>query len=138
MAAEQRVGYRAGLLIDLLAHEPVVTTLLGGGKVPINAVGLYLSRLAVEGDDIDAVRGDADQLILAKLDGIAGVLDERRNIGGDEVFTLPHPDHQWGVPARRHHGVWHLLVHRDQGECATQPTTDHAHGLSEGHTRRDL
>ena len=29
------------------------------------------------------------------------VLDERGDIGGDEVFTLPHPDDQRGVAARR-------------------------------------
>ena len=38
VAAEQRVGDRARLLEDLLAHEPVVAVLLGGGEVPVDVV----------------------------------------------------------------------------------------------------
>ena len=36
--AEQRVGDRARLLVDLLAHEPVVAVLLGGRQVPVDVV----------------------------------------------------------------------------------------------------
>ena len=36
--AEQRVGDRARLLEDLLAHEPVVAVLLGGREVPVDVV----------------------------------------------------------------------------------------------------
>ena len=38
MPAEQRVGDRARLLVDLLAHEPVVAVLLGGRQVPVDVV----------------------------------------------------------------------------------------------------
>ena len=121
MAAEQRVGDRAGLLVDLLAHEPVVATLLGSGQIPVNVVGLYLGGFAVEGDDLNPVGGDADQLILAELDGLAGVLDERGDIGCDEVLALPHADDQWGVAPQPRPRVGLLTVHRYQGERATQP-----------------
>ena len=82
-------------------------------------VGLYLGGFAVESDDLNPAGGDADQLILAKLDGLAGVLDERGDIGCDEVLALPHADDQWRVATRRDHGVRYLTVHRYQGECAT-------------------
>src|SRR4029450_8504817 len=51
MAAQQRVSYRAGLLVDLLPHEPVVAALLCRGQVPVHVVGLYAGVLGVESDD---------------------------------------------------------------------------------------
>ena len=72
MAAEQRVGYRAGLLVDLLAHEPVVATLLGRRQVPVDVIGLHDGGFAVESDDLNPGGRDADQLVLAKLDGLRG------------------------------------------------------------------
>jgi hypothetical protein len=48
----------------------------------------------VEVGDLVAVAGDRHHLILAELDGVAGVFDERRDVGGDEVFSAAHPDHQ--------------------------------------------
>src|SRR4030095_17096603 len=101
MPAEQCVGYRAGLFVNLLPHEPVVATLLGCGEIPVNVVGLYLGGLPVERDDLDPVRSDTDPLILAKFNGLASVLDERGDIGCDEVFALPHADNERGVAARR-------------------------------------
>ena len=42
--AQQRVGDRARLLVDLLAHEPVVAVLLGGRQVPVDVVAPALGR----------------------------------------------------------------------------------------------
>lgn len=38
-----------------------------------------------------AAAGDDDQLVLAQFDGLAGVLDERGDVGGDEVLPSPTP-----------------------------------------------
>lgn len=43
-AAEEGVGDGLGLLGDLLEHEGVVAVLLGGGGVPVDAVGAGVGR----------------------------------------------------------------------------------------------
>src|SRR4029453_2782689 len=118
MAAQQRVSYRAGLLVDLLPHEPVVAALLCRGQVPVHVIGLYDGGFAVEGDHLNPVGCDGDQLVLTELNGLASVLDERGDIGRDEVLALPNADDQRGVASRRNHSVRCLAVHRDQRERA--------------------
>ena len=94
VAAEHGVGDRARLLVDLLAHEPVVAVLLRGGEVPVDVVGLGLGGAAVEVGHLDAVAGDRDDLVLAELEGVAGVLDEGGDVGGEEVLALADTDHE--------------------------------------------
>ncbi len=65
--AEQRVGDGARLLVDLLAHEPVVAVLLGGRQVPVDVVRRALRRRPVEVGDGHALAGDRDDLVLAEL-----------------------------------------------------------------------
>ena len=62
------------LLGDLLEHEVVVAALLGGGHVPVDVVVPDLGRAAVEVGDRDLVRPQLDDLVLAQLDRLAGVL----------------------------------------------------------------
>ena len=98
--AEQRVGHRARLLVDLLAHEPVVAVLLGRRQVPVDVVAAcprpgHPSKVG----DLDGVAGDRHDLVLAELQRLAGVLDERRDIGAEEVLALTDPHDQRRVAA---------------------------------------
>ena len=54
--AEQRVGDRLRLLVDLLEHEVVVAALLGGRGVPVDVEVLADGGLPGEVGDLDAVR----------------------------------------------------------------------------------
>ena len=110
---QQRVGDGARLLVDLLAHEPVVAVLLGGRQVPVDVVAATLGGRAVEVHDGDPVAGDRHDLVLAELQRLAGVLDERRDVGPEEVLALADADHQRRVAARGHHPV---------GSCASTAT----------------
>ena len=47
--------------------------------------------VAVEVADRIAVGGDHHRLVLAQLDGVAGVLDERRDIRADKHLALTDP-----------------------------------------------
>ena len=100
--AEQRVGDRARLLEDLLAHEPVVAVLLGGRQVPVDVVAAG-PRPGVPSKSVTStpVAGDRDDLVLAELERLAGVLDERRDVGAEEVLAVAEPDDQRRVAARR-------------------------------------
>ena len=74
----QRVRQRRGLLLDLLLHEEVVAALLGGGDVPVDVERPGRGDVAVEVGDDGALARQRDDLVLAELDGVAGVVDERR------------------------------------------------------------
>ncbi len=103
VAAEQRVGDGVRLLEDLLAHEPVVAVLLGGRQVPVDVVRRALGGRAVEPGHLHAGPGDGHDLVLAELERLAGVLDERRDVGADEVLALAEPDDERGVAAGGDH-----------------------------------
>src|SRR5699024_7909714 len=60
----------ARLLVDLLAHEPVVAVLLRGGQVPVHVVRRRGTGAPVDIGDRDGVRGDRDDLVLAQLDRV--------------------------------------------------------------------
>ncbi len=129
--AEQRVGDGPRLLEDLLAHEPVVAALLGGREVPVDVVARALGRRAVEADHLDTLTGDRDDLVLAELEGLAGVLDERRDVGADEVLAVADADHERGVTSCRHHARGVLGVDGDQRERAFEPGADLAHRVGQ-------
>ena len=122
-AAEQGVGHGGGLLEDLLAHEPVVTVLLGGGQIPIDVEVLGLGGRPVEGGDVDAVAGQFDDLVLPELHGVARVGDERGDIGGEEVLVLPDANHQRGASTGRDDPVGVLESTATRVNAPRLPTT---------------
>jgi hypothetical protein len=70
---------------------------------------------------------DLDDLVLAQLDGVAGVRDERGDVGAEEVLALAHADHQRAVAAGGHQPVGLVGVGHHQGERPLEPTADRAH-----------
>ena len=135
--AQQRVADRTRLLEDLLAHEPVEAVLLGGREVPVDVVASG-PRPARPSKSVTAhvVAGDRHDLVLAELHRLAGVLDERRDVGAEEVLALAEPDHQRRVAARRHHPVGVLRVDGHQGERALEPAADTLHRRRSGRRSR--
>ena len=93
--AQQGVGHRGGLLGDLLEHEVLVAALFGGRYVPVDVKFAELDvGIAVEVADPVTVGGDHHGLILAELDGVTGVFDERGHIGADEHLAVADAEHQ--------------------------------------------
>ena len=125
---QQRVGDGARLLVDLLAHEPVVAVLLGRGEVPVDVVGPALGGRAVEAGDADALGGQRDDLVLVELERLAGVLDEGGDVGAEEVLALAEADHERAVAARGHHQAGGLAVDGHEGEGALEPAAHPLHG----------
>src|SRR4029453_2032054 len=62
--APERIGHRAGLLVDLLQHEVLVSALLGHGRVPVDARGRPLHPTPVEGHELEAGAGDPGHLAI--------------------------------------------------------------------------
>ena len=138
VAAEQGVGDGARLLEDLLAHEPVVAVLLRRGEVPVDVVRRRVRRRAVEVGDLDALAGDRDDLVLAELEGLARVLDERGHVGGEEVLAVTDAHDERGVAAGGDDPVGVLPVHGDEGERALEAAAHALHALGEVHPAGQL
>ena len=130
--AEQRVGHRGGLLGDLLEHEVLVAALFRGGQVPVDVeLAVFDVFVAVEVGDPIAIGGQHHGLVLAELDGVAGVRDERCHVGADEHLAVADPDYQRCRPAGGHDGAGFVGVGEHQGEVALQPAQHRQHGSDE-------
>ena len=124
--AEQRVGDSGRLLGDLLEHEVLVATFFSGRGVPVDVkdpvVAATISRNAVEIRDAVTIGSDHDGLILAELDCLASVLDERGDIGAHEHLAVSHPEHQRRRTPRGHDGARLVGMGKDQREVTLEPT----------------
>ncbi len=126
-AAEEGVADGVRLVEDLLLHERRVAALLGGRGVPGHLVGLALGGRAVEADDLVAVRGDRDDLVLAELERVPGVADEGRDVGAEEVLALAEADDERAVAAGADDDARLVGVHGEQRERALEPADHLAH-----------
>jgi hypothetical protein len=127
--AQQGVGDRLRLLGDLLEHEVVVTALLGGGEIPVDVEGAPLAGLTGEVGDLVGVGPQHHDVVLAELDRLAGVLDERRDVGTEKHLAFADAQHQRGRAARGHQDVRVGRVTEDEGERALEAAE---HGAARG------
>ena len=129
--AQQSVGDGGRLLGDLLEHEVLVATLFGGRGVPVDVkdavVGRRINRIALKVGDAVAVRGNHNGLVLAELDSLAGVLDERSDIGADEHLTVTDAEHQRGGTPSGHDRARFVSMGEDQREVTLEPAQHRAH-----------
>src|SRR5699024_9914309 len=68
--------------------------LLRGRGVPVDLELLPLDEVALDIRDRDLIGGDRHDLVLADLDGRAGVVDEGGDVGAEEVLALAEADDQ--------------------------------------------
>ena len=126
--AEQRVGDGLRLLGDLLEHEVVVAALLGGARRPSRCGSPCRSAGAPSKSVISMPSGgDQDDLVLAQLDRLAGVLDERGDVAGEEVLAVAAADDERRVAPGADDRAGRVGVDGEQGERALQPAADAAH-----------
>ena len=131
--AEQRVGHCLGLFGDLLEHEVLIAALFGGRHVPVDVKmpSIRVIRLAVEIGDAVAVGGDHDRLVLAEFDGVAGVFDERCDIGADKHLTGADADNERRGAPDSDDGARLVGVGEDQRVVALEAAHHGQHGGDE-------
>ena len=140
-AAAQRIDPGLRLLCDLLAQVVLEAALGGGHSVPLDEPRRAFDRHAVESHQAHAMRGELGQLAVLEHDGAAGMTEDRRNIGSNEVLAVAQPEHQWrrrlggdqlvGLGLREHHDrerpaqFEHRLAHRlGQAHAGAHPLLD--------------
>ena len=126
-AAADRVGDGLGLLGDLLGHEATTSRPSRRRRHPTAPrTARPRPALPCEVGDRDAVGGDRDDLVLPDRERVAGVLDERGDIGAEEVLALAEADHERRVAAGADDEPGLVLVHREQRERALEAADDGA------------
>ncbi len=99
--AKHRLFNRDRLLEDLLEHEVLVSRFFGHHGIPRDASALLRDRPAGVVCELDTRACDDRHLLVAKEDDVAGVAEDRRDVGGDEEFILPKAhDNRGAVPDR--------------------------------------
>jgi len=115
------------LFKDLLVHEGRKAALLGSRQIPVDIEPSVVRLRAGEGRDLGTILGDDHELVLAQLDRVPGVRDERADIAGDEHLTVAHPDHQGRITARRDQHRRGIGMRRNQRERPFQFPADRRH-----------
>src|SRR5918996_219582 len=92
----KRVADRGRLLVDLLAHEVVVTALLRTYDVPVHLERLDRYLGAVEVGHSDRVGANLDHTSFVDRKDATGSLEHRRDVRGEHVLALPETDDERG------------------------------------------
>ena len=113
-ASQRGVTNRARLLVDFLEHEVLEAALFRHDRVPGHMLHLADDRLSVEVGELHAFRRNHGQVAIAQEEQVASVIENRGNIGGDEVFVLAQADDGRRAIAGGHNFV--RLIDRDHGQ----------------------
>src|SRR5690606_4387005 len=89
-----RVAQPARLTADLLLHEGPIRAELQRRQRHVGQVLLALDRLVVAVEYLDAVAGDRGGIALLQEDHAARGLQDRGDVGGDEVLAFAQADQQ--------------------------------------------
>ena len=92
-AAEDRLSRGGRLLEDFLEHEVLVAGLLRHDRIPQHALGGFGHRTAEEVGKRHAAAGDDRHLFIAQEHDVAGVVEDRRDVGRDEELAVAETDH---------------------------------------------
>ncbi len=87
-AAEGGVADGAGLLVDLLEHEVLVSSFFCLDGVPGDALGVEGLGGAGEVGEGDAVGGEGGDLSVLEEVHVAGVVEDSGDVGGEEELTV--------------------------------------------------
>ena len=107
-----------------------IAALFGGADVPVDIAVLFLDGLAVFIKDLDAVGGDEGDLAVVHIRHVARMLDERGNIGGDEIAAVTVAEEQRRILARGDEAVGYIPADDAQRVSALDAVE---HAVDRGH-----
>ena len=90
--SQRGVTHRAGLLVDFLEHEVLEAALFRHDRVPGHVLDLADDGLPVEVGELHAFGRNYGHVAVTEEKQVAGVIKDRRNVGGDEVLVLAQAD----------------------------------------------
>jgi len=90
-----------------------------------------MNNLALKGHHVNGIFCDGDDLVLPQCQRFLGIRNECSNIRPQEVFSLPHTDHERRVAPGPHNNARGILVNNQQSESTLQPRDNLHHCLGE-------
>ena len=100
-AGRKGIPHRCGLLVDLLHHEMLIAAFFGCFGIPLDGGGRLFDALLIDVVELNVVRRHADDLLIVNVVDRAGVLEQGRNVGGDQVALFRCADDEGAVLADR-------------------------------------
>ncbi len=94
------VAHRVRLLEDLLEHEMRELALVHILRQELDLADLEARIGACERGNIKPIGSKGNDFVIVEIDRLARVRDDRGNIAGKEMLSLPHPEHE-RTPASR-------------------------------------
>ena len=117
-----------GLFIDLLQHEMRVAAFFSSFCTPLDFLDLLLDRFAFGIEEGNAILLHDGQLAVVQDIDLSGMVDDGRDVGGDEILAIAKTDDERIVLLRADDGVRHRLIHDDEAVGAF----DHGKDLADG------
>ena len=114
-ATGHSVAHSLGLFIDFLQHEMLKAALFSSLGVPINLENLLADGSAIDILHPHALSGHSRDFAVAHDEGATGVVNNSRNIGGNEVFALAQANNQRIILLSTNNLVRLILAHEHQG-----------------------
>jgi hypothetical protein len=117
--------------VDLLEHERVVATLLGGLHGPLDRLDHPLDRPPRDVGHDDPIGREVGDVALLEEDHAAGVAEDRGHVRGEEGFALPDAHDEGHVLARADEPVVLVAVHDREGVRALELAQGGARGVGD-------
>ena len=100
-AGKKGLPHGVGFFVNLFVHKVGVPAAHRGGKIPERRLRLALDLVSVGVVDRHGIAGDLRDVAVFEREVAAGVGEDRRHVGGDQVLVFTEPDDQGAVLARR-------------------------------------
>ena len=82
------------LLVNLLEHEVGIARLFCLARGPGHGLGRALHRLSVKVRDAHPIADQVCDVAVLQEDDLAGLVQDRRGVGGEEHLALAHSEHE--------------------------------------------
>ena len=80
----------------------VIAALFDLGEIPLHLVDGFVDRLVADRGGVETVGRDHGHLAIVEVDDLSRVLDDRRDVGCEEVLPIADPDHERAALAGPH------------------------------------
>lgn len=131
-APAQRPGHGVGLLGDLLEQIVLVPAGVVVPGLPVNGQRLLGRLPRVAGEGVEPVGLEHGDLAVLQVDHLAGVADQRGDVGRGEHLLLTDAQHDGAAVAGHHHLAGALGVDHRDAVCADDTLERGPDGILQG------
>ncbi len=128
-----RLAHGTRLLVDLLQHEVFEAPLLRHDRIPRDPLDFRSNGVALEIRDLGARSRQHRDFVVAEIEDVASVVEDRGDVGGDEVLVLTEADDDRRPLPHRDDLLWFVRREDREREEACHLRGGAPHGIFERH-----